>query len=81
MDSMYKVIKSVDYSIEKVLPILTLLIHDYKKDDYYLRENQDYLISCYNLYNCIIYLSNGDRVKNGILNGNIFDLLILKGEI
>ena len=80
MGAIYKAMKSDDYRIEQVLPILTLLLHDYKGDDYYLRENQDYIISAYDLYNTLIYLSTGDMIKYGVVHGNIFGFINPKGR-
>ena len=80
MGAIYKAMKSDDYRIEQVLPILTLLLHDYKGDDYYLTENQDYIISAYDLYNTLIYLSTGDMIKYGVLPGNIFGFINPKGR-
>ena len=68
----YQTINSEDYKIEKFLPIFILFVHDYKESDNYLRQNQDILITTFDLHNTLIYCATGKFKKYGSSGDNIF---------
>ncbi len=77
MSGIYQAMKTEDYNIEKYLPMLIILIHDYKDNDNNLIDNQDILISAYDIHNTLMYCAFGifnqfDRGSNifGYINAN-----------
>ena len=74
MGTAYLAMQTQDYKIEKYLPMLTILLHDYKGNDNNLRDNQDILISAYDIYNTIMYCAFGAFKKFGS-GSNIFGYL------
>ncbi len=51
--------KTENYKIEKFLPMLSILIHDYIDNDNNLMDNQDILISAYDIHNTLMYCAFG----------------------
>ena len=60
------------YRLEKALPMLYIIINDrknitYQEQYFHLKENQQTVITAYDIYNTINHLLYGDNYKN-ILN-------------
>ena len=70
MGAVYQVMQTQDYKIEKYLPMLTILLHYYKGNDNNLRDNQDILISAYDIHNTLMYCAYG--IFNKFVGNNIF---------
>ena len=66
--------KTENYKIEKFLPMLSILIHDYIDNDNNLMDNQDILISAYDIHNTLMYCAFG--IFNNYLMGEVIFLVI-----
>ncbi len=75
MGAIYQAMNTDDYNIEKFLPMLILLIHDYQNDDNKLRINQNILISAYDLDNTLMYCALGTFENFGERGNNIFNYI------
>ena len=63
----YQTNNSEDYKIEKFLPIFILFVHWYL-----FSQNQDILITAFDLHNTLIYCATGNFKKYGSSGDNIF---------
>ena len=55
MEAIYHAMQRQDFQIEQFLPMLSILIHHYKDNDNHLIDNQDFLISAYDIHNTLMY--------------------------